>query len=173
MQRIRRSRMAIAGCVTLLTAATALAQTKLDDRQLLRLVGDAVADQGNRGAFRQVLQNYDRYRQLVAEGKIGAPDAEVFDNQLWDRSLRAWDFGDGTPRAETTQPQVQHDYQAPTGGISGLAGKRWQLGVTVVVNGQALGSATYTVTRGRLSDTPINKAGPPPPRIGPPFIPRG
>lgn len=82
-----------------------------------------------------------------------------------------WDFGDGS-RTETSQPQVQHNYVAPTGGIAGLAGKRWQLSVTVVVNGRAVGNATHTVSRGRLSDSPINKVGPPPPKIGPIFIPR-
>lgn len=82
-----------------------------------------------------------------------------------------WDFGDGS-RTETAQPQVQHTYVAPTGGLAGLAGKKWQLRVTVVVNGRAVGDAAYTVSRGRLSDSPINKVGPPPAKIGPIFIPR-
>lgn len=91
MQRIRRNWLAIVGFFVFLVATTVRSQAQLDDRQLLRLVGDAVADQSNRGAFRQVVQNYDRYRQLVKEGRIPAANVEVFDNQLWSLGMKVWD----------------------------------------------------------------------------------
>jgi hypothetical protein len=72
----------------------------------------------------------------------------------------AWDFGDGS-RTQTASPRVQHNYSAPTGGLSGLAGKRWQLSVTVYdAGGRGVASATTTVTRSRLTDSPIQKQGP-------------
>jgi hypothetical protein len=83
-----------------------------------------------------------------------------------------WVFGDGSPRAQTTTPRVQHNYTAPTGGVSGLAGKRWPLSVTVYdAGGRAVATATTTVSRSRLTDAPIQKRAPPP-SMTPFYIPK-
>lgn len=68
-----------------------------------------------------------------------------------------WDFGDGMG-ITTNTPQVQHPYVAPTGGLAGLAGKRWQLSVTIKQGNRVIGTATATVSRGRLTNTPIGPA---------------
>ncbi|MBS0202033.1 MAG: PKD domain-containing protein [Planctomycetes bacterium] len=68
-----------------------------------------------------------------------------------------WNFGDGT-ETSTVTPQVQHQYQAPTSGLAGLAGRRWQLTVTIKQGNRVVATATCPVSRGRLTTTPI---GPP------------
>ena len=77
-----------------------------DEQSLLRAVRAAVANEADRKAFQTVVGNYDRYKELVAQGKVGRADAEVFDNQLWQKRLDTWDkvkaiHGDGLERVDT------------------------------------------------------------------------
>lgn len=92
--------------IGLLLVGSASAQTAADDQALLRAVRAAVADTSDRQAFQTVVRNYDRYQELVAQGKVGRADAEVFDNQLWQKRLDTWDkvkalHGAGLERVDT------------------------------------------------------------------------